>query len=55
MFENGFEIFLVKYQVYFLRLITPLVSKLVAALLNISKETGSTVFSVGVCFTLWVL
>ena len=44
---------MVKYWVYFLRSVTPLVSRSIAALLNISNETGPTVFSSGVYFTLW--
>ena len=49
---NWFEVFLVRYIVYLLRLIIPFVSRSVAALLNISHETGSVVPSSGVCFVL---
>ena len=58
MFESvyiGSEFFLAKYLVYFLRLITPFVSRSVAALLNISRETGSVVSPSEVYFDLWAL
>ena len=40
---------------YFFRLITPFVSRSVAALLNISRETGSMVSPSEVYFDLWAL
>ena len=54
--HTGSEFFLVKYLVYFLKVITPFVSRSVAALLNISSETGSVVSpSAEVYFDLWFL
>ena len=45
----GLDVFFTKYQLYFFRFIIPLLFKSLAALLNISKDTGS-VSSLGICF-----
>ena len=45
----GFDVFFTKYQLYFFTFITPLLFKSLAALVNISKDTGS-VSSSGICF-----
>ena len=48
--HTGFEVFLFKYLVYFLRFIAPFDSRSVAASLNISSETGLVVSSSKVYF-----
>ena len=47
---NSFDVFLTRYLMYFFRFIFPFVFKSLAALLNISKDTGSVVSSFGICF-----
>ena len=50
--NTGFEAFLVRYLVYFLRFITPFEFKSVAASLNILREIGSLVLPPGTFFKL---